>query len=313
MAMFIFVMNNRPRQALKLIALSLSLAMGACGPVDDTEEVDEPLTLEPAMECAPAPEGADQEAVAAYERVNAYRKAAGLGCITFSKEIASAAEDHCEYVTSSKGMCTASPHREVEGCEGFRGEKFSARLKAASYQGQSAYEAMTYVGKGSKAVDMWVDSVWHRIPILSPWIGDAGYGRSGRCDTMDFAWSKTPDKSTPPVMYPFNGQVGVRRSWDGKTEAPALPEPPRGWPSGYPIMLYMAGLKVDSHVLYDEDGEKVEHTFLAPGDKASLGILLNEFAMYAHKPLTKKTTYLVVIDGKRGSEPVHVEWSFTTK
>jgi hypothetical protein len=307
-------MDTRIAQRSNLIWFSLALTVGACGPLDDSDEVVAPLELAPATECVAPPEGTNKEAVEAFERVNAYRKAAGLGCTTFSPEIAQAADDHCGYYTANKGkgMCTANPHREVMSCDKFRGEKMSNRLKAASYSGMSAYEDMTYVGDGSKAVDMWVDSVWHRIPILSPWVGDVGYGGAKACDTMDFAWSKVPSDG-PPVMYPYDGQTGLPRSWDGATESPALPKPPRGWPSGYPIMLYMAGLEVTSHALLDGEGKRVDHTFLAPGDKDSLGILLNEFAMYAHERLDKKTTYKVVIEGRRHGEPVHVEWSFTTR
>lgn len=319
MPLFILVVNSRSRKGIKLIGLSMALALTACGQPDDTgaddaEGVDAPLQLA-AAECAPAPEGSDPEAVAAYERMNAYRKAAGLGCTDFSQEIAKAAKDHCDYYTANakQSMCIANPHREVEGCSKFRGEKMSARLKAASYEGQSAYEDMTYVGKGSRAVDLWVDSVWHRIPILSPWVRDAGYGRSGACDTMDFSWARSPSEDTPLVMYPYDGQVDVSRSWNGATESPALPVPKSGWPSGYPIMLYAAGLKVDTHSLLDEDGKPVDHVFLAPGDKETYGILLNEFAMYATKPLKKRTTYRIVIAGKRGSTSVSVESSFTTR
>jgi uncharacterized protein YkwD len=315
MPLFIYVMNTRILQGRKLIWVSMALTVGACGKMDGAaDDVEEPIQLALATNCAAPPEGTDPEAVAAYDRVNAYRKAAGLGCTTFNKEIAKAAADHCDYYTanSRKQMCISNPHREVEGCDKFHGERSSARLKDAMYTGMSAYEDMTYVGKGSKAVDMWVDSVWHRIPVLSPWVGDAGYGRAKGCDTMDFGWSSVPSEG-PAVMWPYDGQAGIPRKWDGSVESPALPVPPRGWPSGYPIMLYMAGLKVTSHQLLDDAGMPVDHTFLAPGDKDSLGILLNEFAMYSHEPLEKKTTYKVVIEGTRKDQPVHVEWSFTTK
>jgi hypothetical protein len=185
-------------------------------------------------------------------------------------------------------------------------------MKAGSYAGNAAYETMTYVGQGSNAVDKWVDSVWHRIPILSPWVSDGGYGRSGACDTMDFGWLKAPGDE-PPAMYPFGGQTGVPRSWDGATESPALPVPPKGWPSGYPIMLYGTELQISTHKLFDDTGAEVEHIYLAPGDAASMGILRNEFALYANAPLKKATTYRVLFEGTRKGEAFKVDWTFTTR
>src|SRR5204862_489328 len=49
------------------------------------------------------------------------------------------------------------------------------------------------------------------------------------------------------------------------------------------------------------------------GNPAANGLLLHEVLMYAHAPLAKKTTYRVVIEGKRQGQPLHLEWSFTTR
>jgi hypothetical protein len=235
-----------------------------------------------------------------------------LPCTNFAPAIAAAAAAHCAYYVANHGSCVANAHREVAGCSKFRGERFGDRLKLASYTGDAAYETMTYVGAGARAVDLWVDSVWHRIPILSPWVADAGYGGAEACDTMDFGWAAPPAKQAP-VVYPFDHQSKVPTEFDGRTESPALPVPPRGWPSGYPIMVYAADLEVTSHKLFDDQMRAVPHVWIAPGDDAGAGILRNELVMYAHAPLAKATTYRVVIEGKRDGQQVLLDWTFTTK
>jgi len=288
--------------------LMVGLAVAGCGvPLpgeSGTSSDGDPLKLAPAVNCPAAPDGIDPRAAQAYDRVNAYRHAAGLGCSAYSPQIAAAAADHSAYYAANTGACVASPHVEVMGCQKFTGAHFADRMRAAGYNGVGAYEAMTYVGDGSKAVDLWVDSVWHRIPILSPFVGDSGYGGAPMVDTMDFAWAPTAYTGAP-VVYPFAGETDVPRSFDGSTESPQLPVPPQGWPSGYPIIVYGVDLKITSHTL--------DHTFISPGDPASMGILENESVLYAHQPLESNSTYRVVVVGKHDDDAVHLDWSFTTR
>jgi uncharacterized protein YkwD len=316
--MSLFVQKRTYQGIAMYLAGFAATTLGCSAPPADggdtggTDDDGAELQLAQATDCARPPADSDPKAVEAYDRVNAYRKAAGLRCATFVPEIAGAAQAHCGYYVANTGACVANPHREVAGCTMFRAERFSDRLKAAAYTGNPAYEAMTYVGAGAKAVDKWVDSVWHRIPVLSPWVSDLGYGSVKACDTMDFGWAAAPG-SPAPMTYPFDGQTKIPRSFDGRTESPALPAPPKGWPSGYPIMVYASDLQVSSHQLFDDKMNAVDHTWIAPGDAASMGILINELAMYAHAPLKKATTYRVVVEGTRKGEPVHLDWTFTTK
>jgi uncharacterized protein YkwD len=295
------------------LAMVGGLGLLACGtPGGDEADLPGMSQSRAAATCARLPDGTDARAVDAYERVNMYRLAIGAPCIHFVPEIASAAAAHCEYYVDNHGGCVASPHREVRSCQGFHGERFGERMARSGYLGYPAYEVMTYVGDGAAAVDAWVNSLWHRIPLLSPYVGDVGYGSvAGRCDTMDFGRGATAAASTT-IVYPFDKQTGVPTSFDGDFESPAPPRPPLGWPSGYPIIAYASGLEVKRHALYDDHGAALDHAFIAPGDAAAAGLLSDEMVMYAHHPLAKGTAYRVVIEGTRAGSPVHLEWTFTT-
>lgn len=310
-------MKGQGRLTTRLLASGLAVALAACeGPPadDDLEGASEAIPLAETGSCPRPPAGTHPQAEKAYDRVNAYRKAVGLPCVNVVPEIAAAAAAHCGYYVANRGACVASPHREVATCKGFTGERFSDRLRAASYGGNPAYEAMTYVGSGAQAVDKWVDSVWHRIPILSPWVNDVGYGTARSCDTMDFAWAAAGSAPAAPVTYPYAGQTKVPTSFDGRLESPVLPAPPRGWPSGYPIIVYARDLTATTHELRNDRGEALPHVWLTPADAAAThGILRNEALMYAHAPLEKRTTYTVVVAGTRQGQPVRLEWSFTTR
>jgi hypothetical protein len=253
--------------------------------------------------------------VRALERANARRTTAGLPCLEWSPEIASAATKHCAYYSANAGTaCVRKPHNEDATCRNFVAERFVERLRLASYTGQAAYEVMAYVADGQRAVDLWVDSIWHRIPFFHPRVRHLGYGSVGACDTMDFGYGEKPAPMRT-VLYPFDGQTNVPTKFEGR-ENPPPPAPPKGWPSGYPITLYAADVNITSHVIkVDETGEELPHTFLAPSDPRSLGLLFDEFMLYTDEPLKKKTRYRVVLDGAgtKDGAPVHHEWTFTTR
>jgi uncharacterized protein YkwD len=308
---------GKASKGIEAVAGALALLLGAgCGaganeglPGEEVGALEGPLA---STDCPRAPEGSHPEAVKALDLLNKRRAVAGLGCVNFSAEIAEAARLHCAYYTANKGACVTNPHKEVAGCQGFVAESFGDRIKAASYKGRAAYEVMAYFAKGERAVDAWIDSVWHRIPMMSPRVRDVGYGTSGICDTMDFGYGDAagPQKT---VFYPAADQTGVPTHFYGN-ERPEPPKPPKGWPSGYPVTLYAAGVTITSHqIVEDEKGKALEHTFLAPGDPRAYGLLYDEFFLYTHDPLKKKTRYRVILAGTKAGEEVRYEWTFTTR
>ena len=297
--------HRTPAPLLGLIFLT------ACQ-MEPTEDYGESSAVVfPASGC-PAPEGVSRDTVLAMEEVNRVRRAGGLGCVAHSPEIAFAAERHCQYYTNNTGKCTAKPHREMAECKSFMAETFVDRLQMASYPGSARFEVMAYVGHGQVSVGQWLDSVWHRIPILSPDVDQAGYGQVGRCDTMDFG--NTTDTSVPKnIVYPYDGQVGVPVSFSGR-ESPEPPAPPQGWPSGYPITLYANGMTVTEHsISVDGSNTTLPHTFLAPGDARAYGLLVDEFFLYTDRPLAAKTRHRVRLAGTQNGAPAVFEWTFTTR
>jgi hypothetical protein len=294
-----------------LAAVFLALA---CEPADPPDS-DLPLPAESIPSgCPPAPPGMTAEAVEAIETINRIRRAAGLSCVEQVPEIAHAAERHCRYYVANAGPCIAQPHREAASCTNFVAETFGDRLRAAGYTGHPRFEVMAYVGDGSRSVRLWLHSVWHRIPLLSPDIEQAGYGAAGRCDTVDFGVRRDRSPSWQDVIYPADGQTDVPRLFSGR-ESPEPPPPPgRGWPSGYPITLYAASLRVDEHrIEVDGSNTPLDHEFLSPDDPRAAGLLVDEFMLYTFQPLSPRTRYRVLIAGTRAGTRTRFEWTFTTR
>jgi hypothetical protein len=247
----------------------------------------------------------------ALQVVNDARLPAGAGCATMIPEINAAAQAHCDYYAANTGMgmCTADPHGEVEGCTGFTGASPGARMMAAGYTGRGASEVMAFNNDPARAIAQWINSVWHRLPILDPWTTHLGYGGAERCDTIDFGRG-TPAPEDTVVLWPYPDQTGLPTTFHGDREGPEPPMPPTGWPSATPITVYGQQLTVTEHVLTrDGDSAPIEHVWLTSADS---NFLRSSVMMYANAPFEPMTTYRVKITGTYVGGPLMREWTFTT-
>jgi hypothetical protein len=169
-------------------------------------------------------------------------------------------------------------------------------------------ECMAFMDDPAGAVKTFIDSVYHRTPVLSPWYRDMGYGGGPGCDTIDFGPGATTAK-TVTAYYPYDGQIDVPLSFNGANEGPTPPAPSTGWPSGYPITLFGQGITVSAHqIVVDGTTTPLAHIWL-DGD-SSLGSTAK--VLYTEAPLSANTTYRVTIDGTSSTGSVHFDWSFTT-
>ena len=265
--------------------------------------------------CMPAPADATPAAVKALEIINSARLAAGAGCVRMVAEINKGAENHCKYYIdpANDGMCTADPHGEVTGCAGFTGASPGARMMMAGYTSRGGSgEVMAFNNDPQRAIDQWINSVWHRIPLLNPWTMDLGYGATAGCDVIDFgASSMAPADSV--LLYPYDGQTNVPTSFNGMYEGPMPPPPPSGWPSALPITVYGRMLNISEHVLTkDGDTVPIEHTWITGSDPMWGRYLGTSVFMYAHTPSTANTKYRVRVKGTFQGGALEKEWTFTT-
>ena len=262
-------------------------------------------------QCPAPPAGAPTDAITAINAENASRVAMGIPCASLVLTLCTSAENHCNYYTTNQGSATCaapSAHNEIAGCPQFTGADPGARIKAAGYVGNGWSECMAFLGDPAAAVKTFIDSVYHRTPVLSPWYRDMGYGGGVGCDTIDFGPGAATAK-TVTAFYPYDGQIGVPLSFNGAQEGPTPPAPSTGWPSGYPITLYGQGITVSAHqIVVDGTTTPLSHIWL-DGD-STLGSSAK--VLYTEAPLTANTTYRVTIDGTTATGSVHFEWTFTT-
>lgn len=263
-----------------------------------------PLPVPPVTEC-PAPAGNTNPELALVA-VNTLRAHMGLPCMALVDAINTSSQKHCDYYQQNlqNKDCIANAHAEVETCAGYVDAQFFNRMTKAGYTGSPRSEVMAFSGNPTSAIAQWINSVYHRTPLLSPWIREMGYGMTDDCDTIDMGQgAKTADDVT--AVYPYPGQIDLPVSFDGSHEGPTPPEPPTGWPSASPIHLYAKNYTVTSHDVYVSSGcASLPHQWLP--DK-------EQYILYPDKPFAKATEYRVVIRGTRAGKALDFDWTFKTK
>ncbi|MDP9037266.1 MAG: hypothetical protein M3O50_20905 [Myxococcota bacterium] len=269
----------------------------------------------PVATCPAPPAGEPAAAIQAVNAVNAVRTQMGVPCATLVPALDVSAQKHCAYYSAnvSNQTCIANPHAEVASCTGYVAAQFYMREAAAGYTARGASsEVMAFLGSPTGSVQTWIDSVWHRTPVLSPWYRDLGYGGTpapGACDTIDFGGGAA-SPNTVTAVYPYAGQSGVPTSFNGAYEGPTPPAPASGWPSGYPVHLYLRGGTVQSHqITIDGTTAPISHTWI---DQTNPTNGPDQFILYSDKPLMANTPYHVAIAAMRGTMPLTFDWKFTT-
>lgn len=256
--------------------------------------------------CPTPPAGCSDAAVLALNAENTVRLAMGLDCAGLVSELCTSAQNHCDYyATNVNTSCEpASAHDEIDGCPGFTGVSPGDRMLAAGYTGRNWSEVMAFRDDPEAAVQGFINTVYHRTPVLSPWWRDIGYGGATRCDVIDQSRGPTTPNDVTAV-YPYANETGVPLQFDGSREGPTPPAPPSGWPSGYPVTLFARTVTIVSHTItVDGTTADIPHVWLQDGNDA--------WVLYTYTPLTANTTYHVVIQTTRNSAALDFDWKFTT-
>jgi len=271
-----------------------------------------------------APVDASAEQEQALWWVNTVRHQAGLGPMTQVHSINTAASAHAHYVMANPDVYAdglVSLHQEVSGGSGFTGEFFWDRLTAAGYLDEPYREVIARQPSAGAAVAHWMESLYHRLPVLQPASDHMGYGTvvdgTEFINVMDVGIGVGPETLVGNgVAWPPPGAHGVPLSWDG-LEQPQPPEPSNGFPSGPVVTLVFSrdsNVVLTDHQLLDVTVSESElpHTALSPDNDLQMKEN-NAVALYADSPLEAGRTIEVQITVQLNSVSVVRVWRFYTR
>lgn len=328
--------RSHPRPAALALCLAFTGAT-ACSPATDPAEAAlqdtasptpakllpatpavTPLDTGPPGSWGTAPAWASPEQVAAAEWINWSRAAVSLPALGSDPILTAAAQAHADYITAHTPSYDAglSLHAEVAGTDGFTGATWVDRAAHAGWEGPILGEVIAYQPLAVASVWQWMNSLYHRLPLLGPAASSLGYGSSHQGDVWIGVVEVGRRENVPDRLagWPPQDAEDVPVSWDG-FEVPQPPAPAAGFPSG--PMLTVQGLPGDeirltSHVLLDPQGTKIPHIAL---DGTTDALLKDHgaVALYAEAPLEPGVTYHARVDGVRDGQTFTWEWRFTTR
>jgi hypothetical protein len=276
-----------------------------------------------------APPGSDEVQLRAWTWLGCYRSLVGLDTPTPSSELHEATSTHAAYMmeTGEYGMVETDSNAIH-----FRGYDTLDRLSSAGLDvdlsNLSVYETVTRVGEGGvaepePAIDNWVNTVYHRPPLLRPLVDYMGVGFDERyADLVSLGPWDTVDREggTLTARYPAPGQGQVPTTFYSDRE---FPDPVADLDAvGSPISVtfqadfwhdnnnhFDVHLVAEGCAVYPVDGEPVPLILLEPETDAHLW---STVVLLPSEPLEPYETYVVEIEVEVGGAPWLDRWSFTT-
>lgn len=255
---------------------------------------------------------ADRETLA-LATANRYRKLAGLPPVGRSPVIHQSAMAHAFYTffnAASPSIRDLGIHKEQSDGQGYVGDNVLTRAQHFGYPSRSMAEVITHRGDPAAAVSDWIDSVYHRFPILRADLLELGYGDAYlgplTVQVMDMSYREVATGQV--ILYPAPNQAGVPTAFNGN-EIPD-PAPNAAYPIGYPLTATFdrnATVSIKAWHFQGPSGADLPGVSLMPSNETE-----NSFAFLANTPLQPGTTYGMDLTGTVNGFAFHKTWHFTT-
>lgn len=276
------------------------------------------LRVDPAPELAglPSPTSPAAGAQVAIGRINRTRQVAGLPALREDSSLDQSATAHAYYVLFNLGrpqLQGTAIVTEDPGLLGFTGRLPLERAANAGAKLARVEELISPRRDVDAAARSWVDSVFHRYPVLSADAEAVGYGgaRAGVVSVRVVEIGEhAATRGTDPVVYPADGQTQVPILFDGEEIPTPLPPNVR-LPVGYPVSVSLPGgsvIGLSSGRLLDAQGQEVDSILIPPGR----GVALNQWSLIPIRPLAPAASYSFEFSGQVDGRPVQQRTRFTT-
>lgn len=179
----------------------------------------------------PKPDSSSTTLQQGLDRLNLYRRAAGLSPATTDGAVSAACLGHLQYLAteaSNTGGCLLL-HNEPNTANPY----YSPEHQQA---GMGALIACVPPSAGglrlARAVDRWIGSLYHRIPLLSPSLASVGVAEHGGYVCLNFEQGTGPMSEVQLVTWPAPGMVDVPVGFPGRENpCPTTPTNPQATPA----------------------------------------------------------------------------------
>jgi hypothetical protein len=250
------------------------------------------------------------DAAKVVERINVHRKAAGLELLALDPALSKGCSAHAEYLVKNVD------HPSTQGL-GLHSE--TEKLPGYTKEGEKAGKAsVIFLGlEGADAVEGWMGSLLHRIPLMQSRLRKIGYGavRGGPAKVtvvLDATNGLGVGKDAAVVLYPAEGQKGVPLGFSPEIPDP-IPESPDK-KAGYPVTAIFAEGALVKDVkasLKDGAGNDVAFWLSTPENPAAADFQRNTVGMISKEPLRPLEAYTVTIAARVTGRAWLRTWTFS--
>jgi hypothetical protein len=170
-----------------------------------------------------------------------------------------------------------------------------------------------FVGNPTSAVNEWLNTVFHRVPMLHPNMAVFGYAKATGVDVADYG-SGTADQPDEVIVWPPPGATNVPATFNTGQEGPNPPPAPGNMATTGPIISVFfannAGT-ITSHSI-SVGGVVQQDTALTPSDPTFGAFLMGSYCFYTD-PQGAAKKFDVTVTGTVSGHAFTKSWSFTTQ
>ena len=251
----------------------------------------------------------DDAVTKAMDKVNAVRKAAGLEPVALDDSISKGCTAHAAYLVKNEKDAST---------QGLGAHTENSKLPGYTVEGEKAGKSSDiHFVDPAAAVDGWMATLFHRVPILHPHlkrvgIGYAKGGKWGWVTLLDVMSGRESGKPAGPVAWPVDKQTDVPLAFGGEIPDP-IPDD-KDKKAGYPITVtFVDGETVkEAAATLKIDKKDVEFWLSSPEKPADARYQANTICLFAKDALQPGTTYTVTVTAKVNGKAWTKTWSFTT-
>jgi hypothetical protein len=293
---------------LIIIAIILVITLFACVPESNSEvRENQNYNVYNNIESFAQPNPLGQDIQSAIQLLNYYREVAGLNPVEYDPSLDFGLEEHINYILFNNVFT----HIEDPKKEGY--------TEIGAIAGEQSLLASN-VNNLSQAIELWMNSLYHRIPLLSPGLKRVGgVFKEGYAAFNVFGGVKDNQTFQEPILFPAAQQQQVipMFAWE-EVPNPLLKD--IELPVGNFITLtfdehqHLSGFHGNNIKLYDDRGNEIRILLHLPNnpDDPNHELLGNTIAILPIYPLEFQTMYTVEVNGKVNGEGFNKIWSFRT-
>lgn len=268
-----------------------------------------PAGLAQTLGAAPVdPVSPPEKAVLAYldkvRRQTLGKDAAGVG---MDRELSDGCRAHAVYLTKNSKQLSEWPgaHEEYPDQPSYSPEGARAGLSSVIAPG---------VGGPEDAIDGWIGTFYHRLPLLEPGLVRIGWGIEGHVAVLDAGSLVAPTEIPVHVAWPASGAKDVPRRFCAELPNPVPGADQSQW--GYPVTLQFfendPELTMRLFAGNQRGGQEIPCHFSTPKKPTNTELApAGTFCLIPKIPLAANTTYTVAVDGWPKND-AGTDWQFTT-